>query len=193
MHQMQFQPDASNAPSNTNIYLIPTLEMIYCAWNPPESTGIHPELPEFLDSYSFIWSSSTFYQNPPRLLGIHPEIQESRESDQNRWGTVKHWSPSKILETLKPGMMTLEIVCCFDDHFWWVIYSLGPYIADYPEQALLTCIVQGWCPQYNVFWYIFTIAYLINFIDVLRSKMISMEGVDSALMSIWNCWWASLS
>ncbi|KAF8259052.1 hypothetical protein EI94DRAFT_1774026 [Lactarius quietus] len=26
--------------------------------------------------------------------------------------------------------------------------NIGPYIADYPEQALLTCIVQGWCPWY---------------------------------------------
>jgi hypothetical protein len=24
---------------------------------------------------------------------------------------------------------------------------LGPYIADYPEQTLLTCVVQGWCPR----------------------------------------------
>ncbi|KAH6886621.1 hypothetical protein BKA70DRAFT_1377252 [Coprinopsis sp. MPI-PUGE-AT-0042] len=28
-----------------------------------------------------------------------------------------------------------------------VIYGIGPYIADYPEQALLACIVQGWCPK----------------------------------------------
>ncbi|KAJ6598504.1 hypothetical protein B0H10DRAFT_1959424 [Mycena sp. CBHHK59/15] len=28
-----------------------------------------------------------------------------------------------------------------------VIYGLGPYIADYPEQVLLTSIVQGWCPR----------------------------------------------
>ncbi|EGO30562.1 hypothetical protein SERLADRAFT_364517 [Serpula lacrymans var. lacrymans S7.9] len=28
-----------------------------------------------------------------------------------------------------------------------VIYGLGPYIADYPEQVLLVYIVQGWCPQ----------------------------------------------
>ncbi|KAI9441589.1 hypothetical protein H4582DRAFT_2110402 [Lactarius indigo] len=32
-------------------------------------------------------------------------------------------------------------------HFRRVIYSIGPYIADYPEQALLACIVQGWCPR----------------------------------------------
>ncbi|KAH9975649.1 hypothetical protein BJV74DRAFT_862382 [Russula compacta] len=35
---------------------------------------------------------------------------------------------------------------CPDGHFCRVIYGLGPYIADYPEQALLACIVQGWCP-----------------------------------------------
>ena len=28
------------------------------------------------------------------------------------------------------------------------IYGLGPYIADYPEQALLACIIQGWCARW---------------------------------------------
>jgi hypothetical protein len=59
-----------------------------------------------------------------------------------------HSSLAKILESLKPGMMTPEIVCFPDGHFRKVIYGLGPYIADYPEQALLACIVQGWCPKY---------------------------------------------
>ncbi|KAF7368210.1 hypothetical protein MVEN_00140700 [Mycena venus] len=36
---------------------------------------------------------------------------------------------------------------CADDHFRRAIYGLGPYIADYPEQALLTYIVQGYCPR----------------------------------------------
>ncbi|KAH9955786.1 hypothetical protein BJV74DRAFT_880172 [Russula compacta] len=27
------------------------------------------------------------------------------------------------------------------------MYGLGPYIADYPEQVLLTSIMQGWCPK----------------------------------------------
>jgi hypothetical protein len=35
-----------------------------------------------------------------------------------------------------------------DGHFRCVVYSLGPYITDYPEQALLACMVQGWCPRY---------------------------------------------
>jgi hypothetical protein len=44
-------------------------------------------------------------------------------------------------------MTTPEVVRCPDGHFRRAIYGLGPYIADYPEQALLACIVQGWCPK----------------------------------------------
>ena len=59
-----------------------------------------------------------------------------------------HSSLAKILESLKPGMTTPEIVRFPDGHFRKVIYGLGPYIADYPEQALLACIVQGWCTRF---------------------------------------------
>ncbi|KAJ7828329.1 hypothetical protein B0H13DRAFT_2373263 [Mycena leptocephala] len=31
-----------------------------------------------------------------------------------------------------------------DGHYRRAIYGLGPYIADYPEQVLLACVVQGW-------------------------------------------------
>lgn len=31
-----------------------------------------------------------------------------------------------------------------------MVYGIGPYIADYPEQVLLACIVQNWCPR----WYV---------------------------------------
>lgn len=58
-----------------------------------------------------------------------------------------HSSLTKILEPLKDGMMMPEVVSFPDGHFRKVIYGLGPYIADYPEQALLACIVQGWCPK----------------------------------------------
>ena len=59
-----------------------------------------------------------------------------------------HLSLAKISESLKPGMTTPEVVHFPDGHFRKVIYRLGPYIADYPEQALLACIVQGWCARY---------------------------------------------
>jgi hypothetical protein len=53
-----------------------------------------------------------------------------------------------MLESLKPCMTKPEVVRCPDGHFRRAVYGLGPYIADYPEQALLACIVQNWCPKY---------------------------------------------
>ncbi|KAH9984782.1 hypothetical protein BJV77DRAFT_952361 [Russula vinacea] len=44
-------------------------------------------------------------------------------------------------------MTTPEVVRFPDGHFRRVIYGLSPYIADYPEQVLLACIMQGWCPK----------------------------------------------
>ena len=62
-----------------------------------------------------------------------------------------HASLKEILFSLKPGITQPEVLQCPDGHFRHVIYGLGPYIADYPEQVLLTCIVQNWCPKYEVF------------------------------------------
>jgi hypothetical protein len=59
-----------------------------------------------------------------------------------------HSSLSIILQNFKPGMTVPEVVQFSDGHFRRAIYGLGPYIADYPEQVLLTCIVQGWCARY---------------------------------------------
>jgi len=59
-----------------------------------------------------------------------------------------HASLSRIFQPLKKWMTKPDIVRCADGHFRRVIYGLGPYIADYPEQAWLACIVQGWCAKY---------------------------------------------
>ncbi|KAI5886109.1 uncharacterized protein SCHCODRAFT_02673152 [Schizophyllum commune H4-8] len=40
-----------------------------------------------------------------------------------------------------------EVVRCADGYYRRVVYGLGPYIADYPEQVWLSGIVQGWCPK----------------------------------------------
>ncbi|KAG6838908.1 hypothetical protein C0991_007419, partial [Blastosporella zonata] len=58
-----------------------------------------------------------------------------------------HTSLERILCSLRPYMSKPQITRCADGHFCRVIYGLGPYIADYPEQALLACIVQHWCPK----------------------------------------------
>lgn len=56
-----------------------------------------------------------------------------------------HQSITRIIEPLRAGMTTPEVVRCPDNHYRRVIYSIGPYIADYPEQALIAGTVYGWC------------------------------------------------
>jgi len=63
-----------------------------------------------------------------------------------------HASLTAILGSLHAGMTTPEVTMCPDGHFRRVVYGIGPYIADYPEQVQLTLIVQGWCPRYVFFW-----------------------------------------
>ncbi|KAJ7170354.1 hypothetical protein C8R43DRAFT_1120786 [Mycena crocata] len=58
-----------------------------------------------------------------------------------------HASIRRILQSLKPYMTKARVTRCADGHFRRAIYGLGPYIADYPEQALLACIVQGFCAR----------------------------------------------
>jgi hypothetical protein len=59
-----------------------------------------------------------------------------------------HTSLSHILSSLRPAMSEPEVVICADGLYRRVMYSQGPYIADYPEQVLVSGIVQGWCPRY---------------------------------------------
>ena len=58
-----------------------------------------------------------------------------------------HDSIATILKTLQLGMQ-MPVVChCPDGHFCHVIYDLGTYIADYPEQGYFAGIVQNWCSK----------------------------------------------
>ena len=59
-----------------------------------------------------------------------------------------HSSISAILSTLKPAMKTPAVYRCSDGHFCRVIFILGPFIADYPEQVMLSGVLQNWCPWY---------------------------------------------
>ena len=60
---------------------------------------------------------------------------------------IFHSAITCILQSLKTFMTEPKVVWCPDDHFYHAIYSLSPYIGDYPEQCLLSCIVQGWCTK----------------------------------------------
>ncbi|KAG1889687.1 uncharacterized protein F5891DRAFT_1131772 [Suillus fuscotomentosus] len=58
-----------------------------------------------------------------------------------------HSSLSQILRSFKTFMTVPEVMRFGDGHFRRVIYGLGPYIADYPEQVVLSCIVSNWCAK----------------------------------------------
>ncbi|KAG2029452.1 hypothetical protein BDR03DRAFT_936837 [Suillus americanus] len=58
-----------------------------------------------------------------------------------------HSSLAKIFESVKLNMMIPDTVHCSDGHYRRIIYGLGPYIADYPEQLMLLGVVQNWCPK----------------------------------------------
>ncbi|KAH9019470.1 hypothetical protein EDB84DRAFT_1566049 [Lactarius hengduanensis] len=63
-----------------------------------------------------------------------------------RW-QLFHMSLAHILSSVRPAMTTPEVVRTPDGHFRRVVYSIGAYIADYPEQVLLACTVYRWCPR----------------------------------------------
>ncbi|KAH8988107.1 hypothetical protein EDB92DRAFT_1935954 [Lactarius akahatsu] len=58
-----------------------------------------------------------------------------------------HTSLAHILSSLCLGMLEPEVVQCADGFHRRVIYGLGPYITDYPEQVLISCIVTNWCAK----------------------------------------------
>jgi hypothetical protein len=45
-------------------------------------------------------------------------------------------------------MTTPIILPCPNGHLRRIIFGIGPYIADYPEQVLVSSVVSGWCPRY---------------------------------------------
>ncbi|KAG1819283.1 uncharacterized protein BJ212DRAFT_1446317 [Suillus subaureus] len=58
-----------------------------------------------------------------------------------------HSSLAKIFEPVKLNMMVPNVARCPNSHYQRVIYGLGPYITDYPEQVALSGVVQNWCPK----------------------------------------------
>ncbi|KAJ7254999.1 hypothetical protein B0H12DRAFT_1016654 [Mycena haematopus] len=92
------------------------------------------------------------HRNAVTLIGFLAIPKTDRENqDSKEFRTFRrnlfHGSLRHILESLKPGMTTPEVALFPDGHYRRVIYGLGPYIADYPEQVLLACVVQGWCAK----------------------------------------------
>jgi Plavaka transposase len=82
---------------------------------------------------------------------VHNDLGDCKYDNDPEFRKFKqklyHASISAILQTLRPGMTSPVIRRYPDGHYWWVIYDLVAFIADYPEQVMLMGIAQGWCPK----------------------------------------------
>ncbi|KAJ6587718.1 hypothetical protein B0H10DRAFT_2333593 [Mycena sp. CBHHK59/15] len=114
------------------------------------ATGQNDYYPLYMSNGLVYNNVRCVHRNAVTLIGflaIPKTNQENQDSAEFRTFRCNlfHGSLRHILESLKPAMTVLEVTLFADGHYRRVIYGLGPYIADYPEQVLLACTVQGWC------------------------------------------------
>jgi Plavaka transposase len=84
------------------------------------------------------------------LVAADKEFRESAHFCKF-WRQLFHESLERIFQDLKDAMSHPVSLKCPDGQYRHAIFSLGPYISDYPEQCHLACIVQGWCPKWVTF------------------------------------------
>ncbi|KAG2117158.1 uncharacterized protein F5147DRAFT_742947 [Suillus discolor] len=87
-----------------------------------------------------------------------------------------HSSLSQILLSLKPAMSVPEVTRFGDGHFCHMVYGLGPYIANYPEQSVLACIIYNWCAKCFAF---------PNNLDALDN---GLRGREFDYTTLWEEW-----
>ena len=104
------------------------------------------------------WFPLPFYQSqkvpqPQTCLALLLTYFLARQKHQNKPEFLKfchqlyHTCLTKVFQPLKAGMTSPKTIHCPDGHWQCAIYSLGLYIANYPEQVFLAGIVQNWCPK----------------------------------------------
>ena len=78
-------------------------------------------------------------------------------------------------------METYKVIKCPDGHFRRAIFSLRPYIADYPEQVWLTGIVSNWCLKYvTIYTFVLCCLRVIDvFLDVMQclTTLMAQEAI----------------
>ncbi|KAM6496272.1 hypothetical protein JOM56_008978 [Amanita muscaria] len=116
------------------------------------ATGQNEYYPLYISNGIVANSVRRAHKNAVSLLGFLA-IPETDRKYTNDDGFRKfrrqlfHGSLRTILEPLRDAMMKPQVTKCADGHFRRVIYGLGPYIADYPEQCIIASIVSDWCPR----------------------------------------------
>ncbi|KAG6824535.1 hypothetical protein H0H92_006573 [Tricholoma furcatifolium] len=115
-------------------------------------TGQNEYYPLYIANGAVFNSVRRAHKNAVSLLGFLaiPKTDRQHANDEQFRKfrrQLMHASLRAILEPLRPFMTEPRVTKCPDGHFRCVIYGIGPYIADYPEQCLLTSIVSDWCPR----------------------------------------------
>ncbi|KAI1781722.1 hypothetical protein LXA43DRAFT_907952 [Ganoderma leucocontextum] len=114
------------------------------------ATGQNEYYPLYLTNGNVTNSMRRSHRNAITLIGFLaiPKTDRQYANDPNFRKFRRelfHTSLRYIFELLCCYMSTYDVVLCGDGYYRRIIYGLGPYVADYPEQVLLACTVQGWC------------------------------------------------
>ena len=120
-----------------SILLIEDMEMVLCL------------LPFCLSqTYVVIDLSIDIFTQMNKTYLLASKLQQKQPEFQKFCQKLYHKCLQVVFSPLKPYMDKSKVVKCPDGHFCHTIFSLGPYIADYPEQVWLAGIVSNWCPKY---------------------------------------------
>ncbi|KAM6489655.1 hypothetical protein JOM56_014891 [Amanita muscaria] len=116
------------------------------------ATGQNEYYPLYISNGVVANSVRRAHKNAVSLLGFLAIPKTDRKytnDDQFRKfrRQLFHGSLRTILEPLRDAMTKPRVTKCPDGHLRRVIYGVGPYIADYPEQCILASIVSDWCPR----------------------------------------------
>ncbi|KAG1876889.1 hypothetical protein C8R48DRAFT_745427 [Suillus tomentosus] len=116
------------------------------------ATGQTEYHPLYLSIGNFHNSVRRAHRNGVVLIGFLAIPKSTKEhNDDIKYRNFRRQlfqrSLAKIFESVKPFMENFDVTRFLDGHYRRTVYSLGPYIADYPEQILLSSVVQNWCPR----------------------------------------------
>ncbi|KAG1842603.1 hypothetical protein F4604DRAFT_1884713 [Suillus subluteus] len=115
------------------------------------ATGQNDYYPLYVSAGNLHNNICRAHQESVSLVGFHsiPTTERGHEDSKEYLHFHRHLfhtSLRAILESFRLAMQKPEIVKCTDGHYRRAVYGLGLYIADYPDQSLLACTIQGWCP-----------------------------------------------
>ncbi|KAF8337791.1 hypothetical protein F5887DRAFT_1063026 [Amanita rubescens] len=115
------------------------------------ATGQHDYYPIYISNGNVHNHIRGQHNGAVSLLGFLPVPKGTREDQKSQaFRTFRrkllHSAIAEIFKGLKSAMEKPEVIKCADGKYRRAIYGFGPYIADYPEQCIVACNVQGWCP-----------------------------------------------